>query len=281
MFSTNAKLSIVHRCCTSNMTVKYNAPRCNYRDMSHNRIEMIMSDTFEKLRSLKNLVLSHNRISLIETGAFSELHSLNILWVQHSPPPSSLPQHTVSTTFTPQSWLLSRWKTLALFELPSSSTKIIVLNGFSWFLIQRSVSFIVDVHVCQSDLSCFCSELDHNDISWTVEDMNGAFDGLSALSRLDLSANRIRTVSKRAFSGLDSLRQLNLVRNPISTINSNAFSPLHELHELWVALVSSAVHRCSPQIMQCLLLFFTCRHVVQISKISPEVKNAGLSSVSR
>ena len=47
--------------------------------MSHNHVEMIMSDTFEKLRSLKHLLLRNNKISLIEAGAFSQLHSLNVL----------------------------------------------------------------------------------------------------------------------------------------------------------------------------------------------------------
>ncbi len=75
-------------------------------------------------------------------------------------------------------------------------------------------------------------ELQENAISWTVEDMNDAFAGLSALTRLNLSANRVRAVSKRAFAGLDSLRALDLRRNAISTVMSNAFAQLPQLTEL-------------------------------------------------
>ena len=86
----------------------------------------------------------------------------------------------------------------------------------------------------QASLKYFFSfrELNDNHISWTVEDMNEAFSGMSALTRLDLSSNRIRTISKRAFAGLDSLRQLNLVKNAISTTTSNASSSLEQLQEL-------------------------------------------------
>ena len=78
---------------------------------------------------------------------------------------------------------------------------------------------------------CF-SELSGNDISWTVEDMNGAFDGLESLSRLGLDSNRIKSIAKRAFQGLGQLKQLHLVDNDISSIQSNAFSPILELREL-------------------------------------------------
>ncbi len=74
--------------------------------------------------------------------------------------------------------------------------------------------------------------MNYNQISWTIADMNGAFEGLSALTRLGLRGNRIRSISKEAFLGLDSLRQLNLLDNALSTVQSNAFALLPELSDL-------------------------------------------------
>ena len=76
--------------------------------------------------------------------------------------------------------------------------------------------------------------MNNNEISWTIEDMNGAFSGLQSLSRLGLDSNRIKSIAKRAFYGLDGLKQLHLTDNAISYIESNAFVMLKELQELWV-----------------------------------------------
>ena len=72
----------------------------------------------------------------------------------------------------------------------------------------------------------------YNDISWTIEDMNGAFEGLENLNRLGLDSNRIKSIAKRAFSGLEELKQLHLTDNAITSIQGNAFSVMKNLQEL-------------------------------------------------
>ena len=74
--------------------------------------------------------------------------------------------------------------------------------------------------------------MSHNEISWTIEDTNGAFDGLVSLNRLGLDSNRIKSIAKRAFQGLQQLKQLHLVDNAITSIQSNAFEPMTTLQEL-------------------------------------------------
>ena len=78
------------------------------------------------------------------------------------------------------------------------------------------------------------SDLSNNDISWTIEDMDGAFTGLIKLKRLGLNSNRIKSISKRAFSGLGQLHKLHLDDNNMSSIQSNAFNPLTNLIELTI-----------------------------------------------
>ena len=75
-------------------------------------------------------------------------------------------------------------------------------------------------------------ELGHNEITWTVSDMDGAFEGLAALNRLGLASNQISVLSDGAFLGLDHLKHLLLSDNAISTVQDNAFAPLKQLEEL-------------------------------------------------
>lgn len=74
--------------------------------------------------------------------------------------------------------------------------------------------------------------MNHNEISWTVEDMNGAFVGLESLGKLGLNSNRIRSIAREAFVGLEGLKQLQLTDNSITSIQENAFQAMVDLREL-------------------------------------------------
>ena len=78
---------------------------------------------------------------------------------------------------------------------------------------------------------CF-SELNNNEISWTIENTKGAFEGLNSVTRLGLNSNHIKSVTKRAFQGLEQLKQLHLADNAITTIQANAFESMSALQEL-------------------------------------------------
>ena len=71
--------------------------------------------------------------------------------------------------------------------------------------------------------------LNYNSLSWTIEDLSGAFDGLTSLTRLGLSHNAIKSVAARAFQSLESLKQLHLEGNPLTTVAANAFAPMTSL----------------------------------------------------
>lgn len=74
--------------------------------------------------------------------------------------------------------------------------------------------------------------MNNNAISWTIEDVSGAFSGLQNLVKLGLKMNHIRSITNQAFLGLERLRQLHLEHNDITTIQENSFQPLHDLREL-------------------------------------------------
>ena len=50
-----------------------------FRQLSHNALEHITTETFAKLTSLHSLVLNNNRVSYIAYKAFSDLYSLENL----------------------------------------------------------------------------------------------------------------------------------------------------------------------------------------------------------
>ena len=75
-------------------------------------------------------------------------------------------------------------------------------------------------------------DLHNNHISWTIEDMKGAFMGLDSLRELNLINNRIKTITKQAFMGLTRLEKLELLNNNITTIHGNTFDETPELRQL-------------------------------------------------
>lgn len=77
-----------------------------------------------------------------------------------------------------------------------------------------------------------CRELNHNEISWSIEDTNGTFAELGQVTKLGLAANRIKSVARKAFAGLQGLRVLDLQDNAIATVQDGAFAELPALEEL-------------------------------------------------
>lgn len=75
-------------------------------------------------------------------------------------------------------------------------------------------------------------ELNNNAISWTIEDMNGAFVGLQNLNKLGLENNKIKSIAKNAFDGLSKVKVLNLQNNAITSIQKDALESMTELSEL-------------------------------------------------
>lgn len=93
-------------------------------------------------------------------------------------------------------------------------------------------------------MNCSFRELNNNKISWTIEDMQGAFVGLQRLTTLELANNVITSISENAFVGLNSLTNLDLSSNAINTIHKNALSAMPKLEVLSLN-TSSLICDCS------------------------------------
>lgn len=104
-------------------------------------------------------------------------------------------------------------------------------------MVLRTVTAVVLLTQCSSFTNDMLwdrsyREMGHNQLSWTVGDMDGVFEGLVSLSRLGLISNNIKLISNGAFLGLEHLRHLLLTDNAISSIQENAFALLSQLEEL-------------------------------------------------
>lgn len=90
-----------------------------------------------------------------------------------------------------------------------------------WLLVMLNIYFLF-----------FYRELSNNELSWTIEDMNGTFKELKNLQSLSLENNKIKSIAKNAFSGLNKVKTLNLLNNAISSIQSNALETMIEMESL-------------------------------------------------
>lgn len=82
------------------------------------------------------------------------------------------------------------------------------------------------------DLNNVFRKLNNNEISWTIEDMMGAFAGLENLRKLSLASNLIKSIAKHAFKGLHKLTELDLSNNSVTSIQNTSFIDLKSLKKL-------------------------------------------------
>uniref|UniRef100_A0A8V0YQ06 Leucine rich repeats and immunoglobulin like domains 3 n=1 Tax=Gallus gallus TaxID=9031 RepID=A0A8V0YQ06_CHICK len=171
-------------------------------ELNRNKIKKIDGLTFQGLPALKSLKLQRNGITRLMDGAFWGLTNMEVL----------------DLTFNH----------LARLD-DSSFAGLSVLVGL--YIGSNKVNYIADC-AFRGLSSLQTLDLKNNEISWTIEDMNGAFSGLDKLRNLILQGNRIRSITKKAFSGLDALEHLDLSNNAIMSVQGNAFSQMKKLKEL-------------------------------------------------
>lgn len=138
------------------------------------------------------------------------------------------------------SWVNFSQFTIRFFDVCSIPI-LVNFNANAWFrrclsLLWAKQQGIITTHSAiipwpKLDINCSHSssifrELNHNHISWIVEDMSGAFHGLKQLYKLGLAGNQITSLNQNAFVGLSNLKVLDLSKNPIKTIQENAFAPM-------------------------------------------------------
>ncbi|OXB72515.1 UNVERIFIED_CONTAM: hypothetical protein H355_008211 [Colinus virginianus] len=146
-------------------------------ELNRNKIKKIDGLTFQGLPALKSLKLQRNGITRLMDGAFWGLTNMEVL----------------DLTFNH----------LARLD-DSSFVGLSVLVGL--YIGNNKVNYIADC-AFRGLSSLQTLDLKNNEISWTIEDMNGAFSGLDKLRKLDLSNNAIMSVQGNAFSQMKKLKE--------------------------------------------------------------------------
>ncbi|XP_053576664.1 leucine-rich repeats and immunoglobulin-like domains protein 1 [Bombina bombina] len=228
----------------------FKLPRLTQLELKQNRIFKIEGLTFLGLESLEVLKLQRNKISKLTDGAFWGLSKMQILHLENN-----------SLTEVKSGAL---YGLLSLQQLHLGNNSISKISAEGWSFCQKLQELVLSYNRITrldegslADLGTLDTlrlshnainyiaggafkgvkslrilELDHNEISGTIEDTNGAFIGLDALSKLSLFGNKIKSVASKAFSGLGTLEHLNLGENAIRSVHHEAFLELRSLKEL-------------------------------------------------
>lgn len=86
--------------------------------------------------------------------------------------------------------------------------------------------------------------MDHNHLSWMIEDAKEPFKSLKNLKKLSLVNNKILYIKKEAFCGLGNLDELNLLQNNVLEIQEEALKCMPNLVYLYLN-TTSLVCDCS------------------------------------
>ncbi|KAK5640280.1 hypothetical protein RI129_011091 [Pyrocoelia pectoralis] len=163
-------------------------------NLSHNKIEMVQSNTFESFERLKGLFLDYNRIHRLESDSFSFLINLLALHISNN--------RLENIPINAFVGLLS----LQLLDLSHNQ-------------LQSTVKFVLpsDMHTLN---------LSYNNITHLVP---RTFAKLSNLKILDLSNNFIHTTHKDVFTNLENLDILDLSYNEIDNLDLSQLKNLFRL----------------------------------------------------
>uniref|UniRef100_A0A3B5L3B0 Ig-like domain-containing protein n=1 Tax=Xiphophorus couchianus TaxID=32473 RepID=A0A3B5L3B0_9TELE len=213
-------------------------------DLSRNQIRRVEGLTFQDLPTLRSLKLQKNRLSGLMDGAFFGLGNMEVRqlgfnnltevskgWLYGLGALQQLHlEHNTISRIQPETWKCCQ--KLSKSNLSSNHLSRLEESSFD------GLSLLDELHVGNNRVSFIAGgafrglsnlqmDLQNNEISWTIEDMNGPFSALERMKTF-LQGNQIRSVTKKSFSGLD---ELDLNNNGIMSIQANAFSQMKNLQE--------------------------------------------------
>ncbi|ETE57888.1 Leucine-rich repeats and immunoglobulin-like domains protein 3, partial [Ophiophagus hannah] len=180
---------------TQNM---FKLPHLQHLEMSRNRIKKIDGLTFQGLPSLKSLKIQKNGLVWLMDGAFWGLSNMEILQLDHN-----------NLTEISKGWL---YGLLMLQQLHLSQNAISRIRPDAWEFCQKlseldltynnlakledssfvGLSLLVRLDIGNNKMGLpLKKDLKNNEISWTIEDMNGAFSGLDKLRWLYINTSSL------------------------------------------------------------------------------------------
>ncbi|XP_057328599.1 protein artichoke [Microplitis mediator] len=194
-------------------------PALRSLDLNANGIERIIPGTLSELPSLRKLNLGYNAIRLIEDGTFDGLSRLEQLDLKYN--------HIMSLhgrSFKPLRILMD-------LSLKGNRLEVIRPDIFADNVQLQRLDLAIN-NLAQIPHATFSNTRDLKElhVSYnTLTELPGSLHGLTSLEVLDLSFNKLNTLSSDTLSSLTSLLELKLVRNKIKELREGAFNRLPRL----------------------------------------------------
>ena len=212
--------------------VFHNGPSLIKIDLSRNKIRQINRTCFDNLE-LHIIDLSHNEIEFIHPGAFGDIAAVTSVFLNHNrlvEVPSELFLNVPLLENVDFDYNLieklksSAFQYLHLTHISLAGNKIRSIHP------QTLENLFIKESEPSIDLSG--NQIEHiPDKTFNQPGMFG-LHGMSALSHLSLSQNRLTEVTSETFTGLSGLVSLDISDNRISTVADEAFSGLTKLRNL-------------------------------------------------
>ncbi|XP_076247086.1 leucine-rich repeat domain-containing glycoprotein 150 [Calliopsis andreniformis] len=197
------------------------ASKLRFLDASNNKIKVIAKDDLSGMPLMDQLMISSNGLKRIHQHAFADLDQLTYLDISDNKL-TSLTEHHLRTNSRLQVLLMN--DNPELRTLPEFKTTGLEYETYS-------------VHRFE------CSNCGLNYLE------EGTFNSMPAITRLNLSRNRLTELPNGLLSRLSSLRFLDLSENIISTLNSNMFRGATGLTKLNLAANPLVTLQVTPFLM--------------------------------
>ncbi|XP_065165140.1 leucine-rich repeats and immunoglobulin-like domains protein 3 isoform X1 [Atheta coriaria] len=208
--------------------------------LRRNKIRNLPDGSFFGLSRIKQLQLDYNFIESIKKSWLYNLESLTSL---------SLSNNRISAIDS-DAWEFC--KGLIELDLSSNALKYIRRDSFrdlsllQVLNLQNNLITNIEESAFSHTPNLYVLNLNVNKISWSIEDPNGVYRGLSNLRNFSIASNEIKSINKHAFSGLTQLKYLDMNNNNIGGIQLNAFKDLQQL-EVLILNTSALLCDCNLQ----------------------------------
>ncbi|KAK9310620.1 hypothetical protein QLX08_000161 [Tetragonisca angustula] len=200
-------------------------------DASNNKIRIIAKDDLSGVPLLDQLIINSNGLKRIHQHAFANLDKLNYLDISNNKL-TSLTEHHLRANSRLQVLLMNdnpELKTLPIFK-----TFGLEYDTFNVYRFECSNCglYFLEKGTFNAMPAITRLNLSRNRLTGLP---NGLLSRLSSLRVLDLSDNIISTLENNMFSGATSLTKLNLAGNPLTTLQVTPFLEATDLTKLDVS----------------------------------------------
>uniref|UniRef100_A0A182JKX0 Uncharacterized protein n=1 Tax=Anopheles atroparvus TaxID=41427 RepID=A0A182JKX0_ANOAO len=226
----------LNRISTIDPTAFHLLPKLQILNLERNKLRMLDGALFTKLVEIRFVMLNHNELELIEEGLFQENTKLRYILL-HNNRISVFDEMALGTN---RPYLLTLWNNrLTKLNLRNSSVEAVQVRNNSleevylspW--IEQLYAENNKISQIQADRSNLISiktlSLKNNSIS-TLEMVSW----MQTLEVLDLTGNKLGSLSIDSFAKLTNLQQLRLERTGITNLQHGTFAQQEKL--LWLDL---------------------------------------------